>query len=54
MGKMFMNARIMLRKAVISQNMCQSHTGGNKLPMAPNPPSDLAPSAENTYFMSPT
>ena len=54
MGKMFMKARMMLRKAVMSQNMCQSHTGGNMLPMAPKPPSDLAPSVENRYLRSPT
>ena len=51
---MFMKARIMLRKAVIFQNMYQSHMGGNRLPIAPKPPSDLAPSDVKTYFMSST
>ena len=53
-GSMFMNARMMLRNAVILQNSIQSQTGGKRLPMAPNPPSDFAPSAVNTYFMSST
>ena len=49
-----MKARMMERKAVIFQNMYQSHMGGKRLPMAPKPPSDLAPSAVKTYFMSST
>ena len=54
MGRMFMKARMIERKAVIFQNRYQSHMGGNRLPIAPKPPIDLAPSAVNTYFMSPT
>ena len=46
--------RMMLRNAVMSQNLCQFHVSGNILPIAPNPPSDLAPSAEKMYFISPT
>ena len=29
--------------AVVNQNTCQSHTGGNILPIVPNPPIDDAP-----------
>ena len=54
MGSMFMKARIMLRKAVMRQNIIQSHVGGNRLPIAPKPPNDLAPSAVNTYLRSST
>ena len=41
-------------EAVINQNECQFHCDGNRLPIAPKPPSDFAPSAEKRYFMSPT
>ena len=54
MGRMFMNARMILRNAVMRQNIIQSHVGGNRLPIEPKPPSDFAPSAVNTYFMSST
>ena len=54
MGSMFIKARMILRKAVMSQNMCQSHQGGKRLPLAPKPPRLLAPSEEKRYFMSPT
>ena len=54
MGRMFMKARMMERKAVIFQKRYQSHTGGKSEPMAPKPPNDLAPSAVKTYFMSST
>lgn len=42
------------QEAVIIQKACQSHIEGNKLPKAPKPPKLLAPSLENTYFISPT
>ena len=47
-----MKARMMERKAVIFQNNIQSHDGGKSEPMAPKPPSDLAPSEVKTYFRS--
>ena len=39
-----MNAKIMLRNAVIIQKACQSHIEGKRLPRAPKPPRLLAPS----------
>ena len=53
-GSMFMKARMMLRNAVMSQKRCQSQTGGKRLPIAPKPPSDFAPSEVKRYFRSPT
>ncbi len=39
---MFMKARMMLRnQLVISQNACQSHTDGKRLPSAPKPTQTL-------------
>ena len=43
---MFMKASMILKKAVIDQNIYQSQNGGKRLPIAPKPPILLAPSAE--------
>ena len=39
-GRIFITARIIERKAVRFQKDCQSHTPGNILPIVINPPSD--------------
>ena len=49
-GKIFMKAKITDRKAVIFQKAYQSHIGGKKLPIAPNPPKEDAPWGVNTYL----
>jgi hypothetical protein len=51
MGRMFMKARMMLRKAVMFQNACQSHVPGNMLPIAPKPPICSAPDFVKSNFM---
>ena len=53
-GSMFMNARMMLKKAVMLQNIYQFHSGGNIEAIEPKPPMLFAPSPENRYFISPT
>ena len=50
MGKIFINARIIEIKAVLDQNPFQSHFEGNKLPIAPKPPSCDALSKNDQFF----
>tara|TARA_B100000579_G_C22236819_1_gene578607 strand:+ start:247 stop:402 length:156 start_codon:yes stop_codon:yes gene_type:complete len=50
MGKIFINARIIEINAVLDQNPFQSHFEGNKLPIAPKPPSCEAPFFVNIYL----
>ena len=50
MGRMFMTASMMLRKAVMFQKICQSHIEGKRLAMVMNEPTDWAPSLENRYL----
>ena len=45
-GSMFMNARMMLKKAVMLQNIYQFHSGGNIEAIEPKPPILFAPSPE--------
>ena len=45
MGRMFMTARMMLMRAVRSQNCCQSQAEGKMLPMVMKEPTLFAPSA---------
>ena len=52
MGRMFMNASMMERKAVILQKSYQFHSEGKRLPMVTKPPSDVAPSWVKTYLKS--
>ena len=47
MGRMFINAKITERKAVIIQNEYQFHFAGKRFPIVPKPPSDDAPSLVN-------
>ena len=54
MGRMFMKARMTLRKAVSIQNVRASQAAGKMLPIVPKPPIDEAPSRVKTYFISPT
>ena len=51
-GKMFMNASMIERNAVINQNSCQSQVAGKRLPIDANIPTDFAPSDVNTYLKS--
>ena len=52
MGRRFMKASIRLRKAVVSQNVSQSHVAGKMLPIVMKLPTLFAPSAVNKYFKS--
>src|SRR5690606_13987029 len=43
MGSIFIKAKIIDKKAVESQNPCQSQESGKSLAIVPNPPTSVAP-----------